>query len=59
MIGHSMGGNVALEVAVRYPEIPVSIVLIDSLIFPRQSILDALQSMVEALREPDYQAAYQ
>jgi pimeloyl-ACP methyl ester carboxylesterase len=59
VIGHSMGGNVALEVAVRYPEIPVSIVLIDSLIFPRQSILDALQSMVEALREPDYQAAYQ
>ena len=59
MIGHSMGGNVALELAVRYPEIPVSIVLIDSLIFPRQSILDALQSMVEALREPDYQAAYQ
>ena len=54
-----MGGNVALELAVRYPEIPVSIVLIDSLIFPRQSILDALQSMVEALREPDYQAAYQ
>jgi pimeloyl-ACP methyl ester carboxylesterase len=59
VIGHSMGGNVALELAVRYPEIPVSIVLIDSLIFPRQSILDALQSMVEALREPDYQAAYQ
>jgi hypothetical protein len=26
---------------------------------PPQSILDALQSMVEALRGPDYQAAYQ
>jgi hypothetical protein len=34
-------------------------VLIDSLILPPQSILDALQSMVEALRGPDYQAAYQ
>ena len=46
VVGHSMGGNVALELAARYPEIPVSIVLIDSLILPRQSILDALQSMV-------------
>jgi pimeloyl-ACP methyl ester carboxylesterase len=58
VVGHSMGGNVALELAARYPEIPVSIVLIDSLILPRQSILDALRSMVEALRGPDYQAAY-
>jgi hypothetical protein len=48
-----------LELAARYPEIPASIVLIDSLVFPRQSILDALQSMVEALRGPDYQAVYQ
>jgi len=48
-----------LELAARYPEIPGSIVLIDSLVFPRQSIFDALQPMVEALRGPDYQAAYQ
>jgi pimeloyl-ACP methyl ester carboxylesterase len=59
VVGHSMGGNVALELAARYPEIPASIVLIDSLVLPRQSILDALQSMVEALRGPDYQAVYQ
>ena len=49
----------ALELAARYPEIPGSIVLIDSLVFPRQSILDALQPMVGALRRPDYQAVYQ
>jgi pimeloyl-ACP methyl ester carboxylesterase len=59
VVGHSMGGNVALELAARYPGIPASIVLIDSLVLPRQSILDALQSMVEALRGPDYQAVYQ
>ena len=59
VVGHSMGGNVALELAARYPEIPVSIVLIDSLILPHQWILDALQPMVEALRGPDYQAVYQ
>jgi pimeloyl-ACP methyl ester carboxylesterase len=59
VVGHSMGGNVALELAARYPEIPASIVLIDSVILPHQSILDTLQSMVEALRGPDYRAAYQ
>jgi pimeloyl-ACP methyl ester carboxylesterase len=59
VVGHSMGGNVVLELAARYPEIPASVVLIDSVILPHQSILDALQPMVEALRGPDYRAAYQ
>ena len=58
-VGHSMGGNVALEFAARYPETPASIVLIDSVIFPNQSFLDALPPFVEALRGPDFQAASQ
>jgi hypothetical protein len=33
--------------------------LIDSVILPHQWILDALKPMGEALRGPDYQAAYQ
>ena len=37
VVGHSMGGNVALEFAARYPEIPASIVLVDSVILPRKS----------------------
>jgi len=59
VVGHSMGGNVALEFAARYPEIPTSIVLIDSVILPHQSFLDALQPLTEALPGSDYQAAYQ
>lgn len=58
VVGHSMGGNVALELAARYPEIPVAIVLIDSLILPPQSVIDALQSMEEALQGPDFQTTY-
>ena len=49
----------ALELAARYPEIPVAIVLIDSLILPRQSTLDALKSVEEALRGPDYRTVFQ
>jgi pimeloyl-ACP methyl ester carboxylesterase len=59
VVGHSMGGNVALEFAARYPEIPKSIVLIDSVILPHQSFLDALQPLVEALKGPHHQAAWQ
>ncbi|HEX4169450.1 MAG TPA: hypothetical protein VHZ55_28650, partial [Bryobacteraceae bacterium] len=60
MAGHSMGGNVILELAARFPEIPSSLVMIDSVMFPPQMMLDAVQSQAtEGLQEPDYLAAYQ
>jgi pimeloyl-ACP methyl ester carboxylesterase len=59
VVGHSMGGNVALEFAARYPDIPLSIVLIDSVILPHQSFLDALRPLGEALKGPHYRAAWQ
>jgi pimeloyl-ACP methyl ester carboxylesterase len=59
MVGHSMGGNVLLELAARYPEIPSSVVMIDSCIFPPQALLDTLQSQTEALNGPHYLAVYQ
>src|ERR1700674_2423877 len=49
VVGHSMGGNVALELATRYPELLSSIVLIDSVVFPSQSFRDALQPVLQAL----------
>jgi pimeloyl-ACP methyl ester carboxylesterase len=60
MVGHSMGGNVILELAARYPEVPSSLVMIDSVMFPPQAMLDALQSQfAEALQGPHYLGAYQ
>jgi pimeloyl-ACP methyl ester carboxylesterase len=56
VVGHSMGGNVALELAARRPELLSSIVLIDSVVFPSQSFRDALQHVLQALRGSDYAA---
>lgn len=58
VVGHSMGGSVALEFAARHPEIPESIVLIDSCIFPDQSFLDSLQPQAEALHRPNYHSVW-
>jgi pimeloyl-ACP methyl ester carboxylesterase len=59
MVGHSMGGNVVLEFAARYPEIPSSIVMIDSCIFPPEALLATLQPATEALQGSNYLAALQ
>jgi pimeloyl-ACP methyl ester carboxylesterase len=58
MVGHSMGGNVVLELAARYPEVPCSVVMIDSCMFPPQAMLDTLKSETEPLQGPHYLAAY-
>ncbi len=59
LVGHSMGGNVALEFAARYPTVPASVVLIDSAVLPPQSLLDALEPVVAELQSDDFLAAYQ
>lgn len=58
VIGHSMGGNVALELAARYPDLPASILLVDSVILPSQDLIDSLQPLVDALRGLRYREAY-
>jgi pimeloyl-ACP methyl ester carboxylesterase len=54
-----MGGNVALELAARYPDIPSSLVMIDSVMLPPQALLNTLHPLIEALQEQHYLAAYQ
>src|SRR4051794_18780428 len=50
IVGHSMGGNVALELAARYPDIPSSLVMIDSVMLPPQALLNTLHPLIEALQ---------
>jgi pimeloyl-ACP methyl ester carboxylesterase len=57
VVGHSMGGNVALELAARYPELPAAIVMVDSAILPPAGLVDALRSLAESLHRPEYREA--
>jgi len=54
IVGHSMGGNVALELALR--ELPAAIVLIDSLVLPPKSFIEGndLHGVAEGLHGDDY-----
>jgi pimeloyl-ACP methyl ester carboxylesterase len=53
IVGHSMGGAVAIELASRYPDLPRGIMLMDTLLLPPPDFLQALESVPAALRSPD------
>src|SRR3954453_7786468 len=55
VVGHSMGGNVALEVARSYPQLARAVIMIDSCIVAPEALKPALTSMGEGLRGPGYQ----
>jgi pimeloyl-ACP methyl ester carboxylesterase len=54
VIGHSMGGTIALELAACYPRLPAAIMLIDSVILPSPAFVEALRPIGEQLRRPSY-----
>lgn len=58
MVGHSMGGNVVLELAAQSPHLPGSLVLIDSAVLPSAQLLDALEGLAASLQRPGYLDAY-
>jgi pimeloyl-ACP methyl ester carboxylesterase len=55
VVGHSMGGNVALTLAALYPDLPASILLIDSLLFPPPDMAAMLKQIGEALKGPNFE----
>jgi pimeloyl-ACP methyl ester carboxylesterase len=57
IVGHSMGGNVALTLAALYPDLPTSIMLIDSLLFPSPQMREMLMRLCEAFRGPNFNEA--
>lgn len=58
IVGHSMGGNIALEIAARYPNLAAAIILLDSVVFPLSGLKENVLRPVEAaLHGPDYHEA--
>jgi pimeloyl-ACP methyl ester carboxylesterase len=56
VVGHSMGGVIALNLAHRYPELLRAIVMIDSPIVPLpEALAPMLTGFVQALKSPEYQ----
>jgi pimeloyl-ACP methyl ester carboxylesterase len=56
VIGHSMGGIVAFDLAVRYPTIPAAIVMIDAAVVVPSTARPAMRLFIDALRGPDYRS---
>lgn len=54
IVGHSMGGNIAFDIAARYPDFPSAIVMIDSAVARPAPSRVAASHMVDALRGEDF-----
>jgi pimeloyl-ACP methyl ester carboxylesterase len=54
VVGHSMGGQVALELVARHPDDLSAICLIDSVLFPSVSLSGQLRCILPELAGPEY-----
>src|SRR5438132_4382661 len=54
VVGHSMGGHVAFELARQHPDLPAAIVAVDSAIIPAQWVIDAVKQHMVTLRTSGY-----
>ena len=57
VVGHSMGGIIAVGLAAEYPDLPSAIVTLDSPIIPPQALLDNVAPLIAGLKTPQYQEA--
>ncbi|MEJ0096527.1 MAG: alpha/beta hydrolase [Methylocella sp.] len=58
VIGHSLGGAIALELTGRHPALFSGIVMIDSIVMspPALKEADGIRSLLEGIKGPDYKA---
>jgi len=54
VIGHSMGGMIALDFAARYPGETAAAVILEGMVVASDAALAGLRSMLEHVRRPDY-----
>ena len=56
VVGHSMGGVIAFEMAARHPERVGAVVAVDAPVVPPQALRDHSVGLIEELKSPGYQA---
>ena len=54
IVGHSMGGAIALSLAARHPELPAAIVMLDGAVFPPPALLAMVEPLAAAFASPGY-----
>jgi pimeloyl-ACP methyl ester carboxylesterase len=57
IVGHSMGGVVAFDIATRYPTLPSAIVMLDAAVVLPAAAGASISDFLEALRGPGYRMA--
>jgi pimeloyl-ACP methyl ester carboxylesterase len=57
LVGHSMGGIVAFDVACRHPDLPSAVVMLDSAVVLPDAVRVAIPQILDRLRGSDYSAA--
>jgi pimeloyl-ACP methyl ester carboxylesterase len=57
VIGHSMGGMIAFDLAARYPTLPAAIVMLDAAVVLPETARRAIPALLDALRGPTYRDA--
>ncbi len=57
VIGHSMGGIVAFDLAARYPELPSAVVMLDAAVVLPTEVRAAIPGFLEELRGTGYREA--
>ena len=54
LVGHSMGGIVAVHVAARHPQLVAGVVLLDSPILPPGGFAEMVPPLIEGMRSPGF-----
>jgi pimeloyl-ACP methyl ester carboxylesterase len=57
VVGHSMGGAIALELAAEQPERLAGVVMLDTAVLPSPNVWAGVQPVIAALKAPGYEQA--